>query len=93
MPVRELLARTSSMELSEWVAYERLTGPLDSRLRGDIAAGIVASTVANSGGGKRKAKVSDFLPTWFKRRKSVEEIWADVLKANAALGGSIRKPD
>ena len=93
MPVRELLARTSSRELTEWIAYEKITGPLDARLRTDIAAGIVAATVHNSQGAKRRAKPSDFLPTWFKRRKSPSEIWQDVLKANAALGGSVNSPD
>ncbi|MCI3271027.1 phage tail assembly protein T [Streptomyces cylindrosporus] len=93
MPVRELLARTSSRELTEWMAYEKVTGPLDSRLRTDISAGIVAATVANSQGSKRKLQPSDFIPKWFKRRKSPEEIWQDVLKANAALGGSVNTPD
>ncbi|WP_432118484.1 phage tail assembly protein T [Streptomyces sp. bgisy032] len=91
MTVRELLARTSSRELTEWMAYEKITGPLDTRLRTDIAAGIVAATVHNSQGPKKRAKVSDFIPTWFKRRKTPAEIWQDVLKANAALGGSIRE--
>jgi hypothetical protein len=72
------------------MAYEKVTGPLDTRLRGDISAGIIAATVSNSNGGKRKAKPSDFLPTWFKRRKTVQEIWQDVMQANTALGGSIQ---
>ncbi|MFE9381774.1 hypothetical protein ACFYMO_00835 [Streptomyces sp. NPDC007025] len=88
MTVRELLARTSSRELTEWQAYERVTGPLDIRARLDISAGVVAATVANSAGAKKKAKPSDFIPTWFKRKRSPEEIWADVMKANAALGGT-----
>lgn len=92
MPVRELLARTSSRELTEWQAYEKITGPLDARLRGDISAGIIASTVANSAGSKKKLKPSDFMPTWFKRRKTPDEIWQDVVKANAALGGAVDDP-
>ena len=91
MPVRELLARISSRELTEWMAYERVTGPLDSRLRGDISAGIIAATVANSFGSKKKLKPSDFLPRWFKRRKTPDEIWAEVVKATAAFGGTINK--
>lgn len=89
MPVRELLARTTSRELTEWQAYERVTGPLDARLRGDISAGIIAATVANSNGAKKKAKPADFLPTWFKRRKTPQEIWSEVMKANTALGGYV----
>jgi hypothetical protein len=89
MPVAEMLRRTSSHELTEWAAYEQLTGPLDTRLRNDISAGIVAATVANSQGAKRKLKPADFIPVWFKRKKSVDEIWAEVMKANSALGGSV----
>lgn len=91
MPVRELLARTSSRELTEWMAYERVTGPLDARLRGEISAGIIAATVHNANA-KAKAKPSDFLPTWFKRKKTPEEIWQDVVKANTALGGIVQPP-
>lgn len=91
MPVRDLLARTSSRELTEWMAYERVTGPLDSRLRGEISASIIAATVANSQGSKLKAK--DFVPVWFKRKKSPAEIWQDVVKANSALGGLVRTPE
>jgi hypothetical protein len=72
------------------MAYEKLTGPLDDRLRGDISAGIVAATVANANGAKKRAKPADFIPTWFKRKRTVREIWADVVKANAALGGSFQ---
>jgi hypothetical protein len=89
MPVSELLARTSSLELTEWMAYERVTGPLDIRLRTEIAAGIVAATVTNSAGSKKRAKASDFVPTWFKRKKTPQEIWQDVVAANAALGGVV----
>lgn len=93
MNVRELLARTSSRELTEWMAYERVTGPLDARLRGEINAGIIAATISNSNGAKKRAKPSDFLVTWFKRRRTASELWQEVMKANTALGGSIRKPE
>lgn len=89
MPVRELLSRVSSRELTEWMAYERLTGPLDSRLRGDISAGVIAATVANSAGAKSTARPADFLPTWYERPKTPEEIWQEVMKANAAMGGHV----
>lgn len=91
MPVRELLARTSSRELSEWMAYEKITGPLDDRLRRDISAGIVAATVANYGGAKKRAKPADFVPEWFKRKRTVREIWEQVMKANTALGGTYQR--
>lgn len=72
------------------MAYERVTGPLDARLRGDISAGIIAATISNSAGAKRKAKPSDFIPQWFKRKKTPEEIWADVVRLNAELGGTVQ---
>jgi len=89
MSVRDLLARMSSRELTEWMAYERVTGPLDDRLRGEISAAVIAATVHNVNA-KKKAKVASFLPTWFKRKKTPQEIWQDVMKANAALGGTVR---
>lgn len=89
MNVRELLARTSSLELTEWMAYERVTGPLDDRLRGEISASIVAATIHNTNA-KKRAKPSDFMPVWFKRKRTPQEIWQDVMKANAALGGTVR---
>jgi hypothetical protein len=70
------------------MAYERVTGPLDERLRADYQAGIIAATVANAQGAKLKAK--DFVPVWFKRDKTPEEIWQEVLKTNSALGGDVR---
>jgi hypothetical protein len=90
MSIDEVLGKHSSRQLTEWMAYERITGPLDARLRGDISAGIVAATVANANGAKRKLKPSDFVPTWFKRKKTPQEIWQDVMQANTALGGTVR---
>lgn len=40
MTVAELLSRISSWELSEWMAYEDATGPLDNRWRDDMLARI-----------------------------------------------------
>lgn len=88
-----MLSRMSSREITEWMAYERVTGPLDVRLRNEITAGIIAATVANSAGGKRSAKPADFLPTWFKRKQTAEDIWQEVMKINTALGGSIQMPE
>lgn len=92
MPVRELLARTSGRELAEWMAFERLTGPLDGRLRGDVQAAIVAATVANSQRAKGAAlKPAEFLPGWEPPRpKTPDEIWRDATRVNAALGGDYR---
>lgn len=83
MTVRELLARTGSRELTEWMAYERITGPLDGR-RGDIQAALIASTIANSqrAKGKRAAKLNDFLIVWDRgRKKTPAELLASALSA------------
>lgn len=40
MPVAELLSRTSSIELTEWQAYERAFGPLGKQYSDDMLAQI-----------------------------------------------------
>ena len=55
----------SSQELQEWIAYQSIVGCLDSRQRGDLGAGIVASTVANANRSSRSSKSfspQDFMP-------------------------------
>jgi hypothetical protein len=42
MTVAELGDRMSSRELQEWIAYQSITGCLDSRQRGDLSAGVIA---------------------------------------------------
>jgi len=64
MTVAELGNRMSSIELQEWIAYQSITGCLDSRQRGDLGAGIVASTVANAHRSSNSKSFSphDFMP-------------------------------
>jgi hypothetical protein len=67
MPVRELLTRISSAELTEWMAYERLTGTLDMRKRVDYASANVATTVYAMGRDPKRGKrpkLADFLVEW-----------------------------
>lgn len=40
MTVAEMLARISSYELTEWAAYEQMTGPLGPSWRDDVLAAI-----------------------------------------------------
>lgn len=89
MTVRELLERIDSRELSEWAAYERVSGPLGPE-RLDVLAAIIASTVHNSATDKksRKAKPRDFLPKWDKREQTWQEQLAVVKAINSALGGT-----
>lgn len=90
MTVRELLARIDSRELSEWMAYERISGPLGGR-RTDIAAAIGASATANANRSRRKPyKVTDFLPTWDRPKQSPEDMWSRVVAMNERMGGVTR---
>ena len=60
----ELLATVSSIELSEWMEFDRLEPFGDGRA--DLRAGIIASTVANYSGKTLKEDISlnpsDFMP-------------------------------
>ena len=62
----ELLVSISSDELAEWAAYYHLD-PFGS-YRGDLQAGIIASTMANIHATKGHTfKPSDFMPTFNER--------------------------
>lgn len=81
MTVEELLARTTSRELSEWMAYFSLD-PFGEE-RADLRAGIVASTIANAQRDPKQRrqpyKPEDFMPDFENREsedKSPQEIYA-----------------
>jgi len=83
MTVGELLARTSSHELSEWRAYEREFGPLGPE-RGDVHQALISHTIAASlSTGKTKFRLADFLPRWTRRRQTPAQ-QLEVLRAFAA---------
>lgn len=89
MTVADLDARLTSSELTEWMAYERLTGPLGRR-RQDIQAATIAATIANANRSSKgkKFKIDDFLiPYGEVRRKTPQQMLAVVRELNAALGG------
>ncbi|WP_158632379.1 DUF4035 domain-containing protein [Micromonospora sp. Llam0] len=86
-----------SREISGWMAYERVTGPLGPA-RGDIQAAIVASTIANSNRGKRgkRYRPEDFIPEW--DRPEMETGPQDehdhlrlIKQLNAQMGGRTRR--
>ena len=90
MPVAELLARTSSAELTEWMAYEKISGPLGGA-RMDLLNSILTAVVANTGRGKkgRMARPKDFLPDWDRnRRMDWREMLATVKQINRRMGGT-----
>jgi hypothetical protein len=86
--VHEFLTRWSSAEITELMAYELVEGPIGGR-RGDHQAALIASTVANALGGRRR-KFTDFLFQWGKRRRARNghELLAAAKSINAALGGT-----
>lgn len=56
----------TSRELTEWAAYERVTGPLGAD-RLDVLFALLCATIVNSQPRRRgqpKAQVSDFLIPW-----------------------------
>ncbi|MDX3235649.1 hypothetical protein PV392_08110 [Streptomyces sp. ME03-5709C] len=79
----------SSAELTEWIAYEQITGPLGGA-RDDLLMSILASVIANTNRGKgRKAKPADFLPKWDRsRRMDWQEMLAAVRGINRQMGGT-----
>lgn len=89
MTVADLDSRLGSAELTEWIAYENLSGPLGRR-RQDIQSATIAATIANANRGKggRKFKLSDFLiPYGQQERKSPEQLLAAIRSLNASMGG------
>lgn len=85
----ELLARISSRELSEWMAYFELD-PFGQE-RADLRAGIVASTVANTARDPKKRRrqwmPKDFMPQFDRPRQTWEQQLALVEMLNVAFGG------
>lgn len=84
----------SSSELTEWMAYEKITGPLGRR-RQDIQAATVAATIANANRSKgKKFKIKDFLIPYGRKKLTPRDMLAAVKAANQSLGGDyVGRPD
>lgn len=80
----------TSSELTEWMQFERITGPLGRR-RADINAAMLAAVIAgvNTPKGARKPTISDFLIDYSRvsARKSPTELLSKIRSLNAALKG------
>jgi hypothetical protein len=65
MTVAEMLERISSAELTEWMAFEKLNGPLGGR-RHDYLAALQAHIAVTAASGKKgkKFKLADFVMEW-----------------------------
>lgn len=92
MTREEMLERISSAELTQWQAYEQVTGPLGDE-RADANAALTAFYVMQALGAK-KVKLDKLLPKW--DRKPTQR-WQDMkLMAQGlakAAGGKFRSPD
>lgn len=87
MTVGELDLRLSSSELTEWMAYENLTGPLGAK-RQDIQAATIAAVIANSSRSKgKKFKILDFLIPYGRQKPSSEDLLVKLKEINKGLGG------
>lgn len=85
-----MLADMSSAELTDWMAYEKITGPLGGA-RLDILNAILTAVVANTARGKkgRVSRPKDFLPDWDRgRRMDWREMLATVKAMNRRMGGT-----
>src|SRR3546814_14234203 len=80
----------SSSELTEWMVYEKINGPLGRR-RGDIQAATIAATIANANRSKKskKAQISDFLIQYERagQRKTGCELTATIRDLKNTLPG------
>lgn len=89
--MRELLARVTSAELTEWRAYYRLDPWTEDRA--DLRAGTVASVVANCHTRDATFKPSDFIPDYGappEPEQTEEQMMAAAMRLTAAMGGTIR---
>ncbi|URM90422.1 hypothetical protein LUW75_10905 [Streptomyces sp. MRC013] len=91
MTVGELLGRISSTELTEWMAYEQIAGPLGQE-RLDVLHSILAATVSNTARAKgRKAAPADFMPQWDQgagRAGDWQQMLATVTTLHVRWGGT-----
>ncbi|MHC3391292.1 phage tail assembly protein T [Streptomyces lavendulocolor] len=85
-----MLAHVSSRELSEWMAYEKIAGPLGGA-RGDVHAAMIAAAVTNAARAKgRPLPIADFLPRWGRKaEQSPEEMFRAAMAATVAMGGTV----
>jgi hypothetical protein len=75
MTVAEMLSRMSSTEFTEWLAFERINGPLGGKRFDYLAAQQALLTAAAASGKKgKKLRFQDFLFKWSKQRPDAREL-------------------
>lgn len=89
-----MLADMTSAELTEWMAYEQISGPLGPE-RIDVLSSILAATVANTarGKGQRAKEPSDFMPKWDQHAGTAGGDWEQMLTTVTSLTRRLRGTD
>ena len=88
---RAMLNHMPYQVYQDWIAYAQVE-PFGEE-RGDLRAGIIASTVANCLArqeGDRAYKPSDFMPQFQQREKTPDELLEQVKVINWLLGGEVK---
>jgi hypothetical protein len=90
MPVRELLARVGSDELTEWMAFYQLE-PF-GEMRADLRSGVVAATFANAYRTKdaRPFTPEDFMP-YIERSAPKDDSRLNVARFKAMFAQKVKK--
>jgi hypothetical protein len=83
-----MLKRMSSAEITEWQAYEQVTGPLGAE-RFDALFGL-SSFYALKAAGVKKVKLEDVMPRWDRPKPQSWRSMQAVAKALAAAYGEVR---
>ena len=90
MPVRELLSRVGSDELTEWMAFYQLE-PF-GEVRADLRSGVVAATFANAHRTKdaRAFTPEDFMP-YIERTTPKDDARLNVARFKAMFSHKVKK--
>lgn len=89
-----MLADMSSAELTEWAAYEQISGPLGPE-RMDVLLASLTATVANTarGKGQRAKEPQDFMPKWDQGAPARGGDWQQMLTTVTSLNRRLRGTD
>jgi hypothetical protein len=90
MPVRELLQRIGSDEITEWMAFYQLEPFGD--MRADLRSGVIASTFANANRTKhtRPFTPEDFMP-FVDRPEPIDEARLNVARFKSMFAHRVKK--
>ncbi|MFD3657036.1 hypothetical protein [Streptomyces sp. NPDC058620] len=82
-----------SAELTEWMAYEQINGPLGPE-RQDVQFAILTATVANTARGKGQSakEPKDFIPKWDQGAAEASD-WTQMLTTVKAMNRRLRGTD